>query len=218
AGIRLVHHDLVWLRDLVQRAALPARLPVGPVRRTPPLSRPAVHFDAAWGSEIGRVEGYRLAAEVLARHMMQHRGDRDILIYAFANNCRHHFELRLQLLLDVLQRYKAEAATPLRTHNLGKLWEETRRRLETVDGIETGAALQDTDRVISQLYSVDPDGQNFRYFRPTNGSPALDGEGPIDLLGFHEGLSAAATFLSAALEVVYINDERKRELEAESGR
>jgi hypothetical protein len=77
------------------------------------------------------------------------------------------------------------------------------------------AALRDADRVIGQLYSLDPDGQNFRYFKRRNGSTALDGEGSIDLLAFHEALSSVASFLSASLEVVYVYDDRRREMEAE---
>ncbi len=53
------------------------------LRRAPTSARPAAHFDAAWDNEVGRVEGYRLAAEVLVRHMVGHRGDRDFLIYPF---------------------------------------------------------------------------------------------------------------------------------------
>ncbi|WP_448642780.1 hypothetical protein [Geodermatophilus sp. URMC 63] len=195
------------LEDLTERSIWPSA--GSDLRQAPTFPRPAAHFDAAWGSEVGRVEGYRLAAEVLVRHMIRQRGDRDFLIYPFANSWRHHFELSLKLLLDVLQRCNGKPATPVRGHDLKKLWEETRRRLETVKGIEEGAALRDADRVIGQLYSLDPDGQNFRYFKRTNGSPALQGEGPVDLLGFHEALSSVASFLSAALEVVYVEIEKR---------
>jgi hypothetical protein len=199
--------------DLTERNIWPSA--ESDLRRAPTFPRLAAHFDAAWGSEVGRVEGYRLAAEVLVRHMVRHRGDRDFLIYPFANSWRHHFELSLKLLLNVLQRCNDEAATPVLTHDLKKLWEETKRKLETDDGIKKEAALRDADRVIGQLYSLDPDGQNFRYFKRRNGSTALDGEGPIDLLAFHEALSSVASFLSASLEVVYVYDDRRREMEAE---
>jgi hypothetical protein len=130
--------------DLTERNIWPSA--ESDLRRAPTFPRLAAHFDAATGSEVGRVEGYRLAAEVLVRHMVRHRGDRDFLIYPFANSWRHHFELSLKLLLNVLQRCNDEAATPVLTHDLKKLWEETKRELETVDGI--------TNRIAGRLTRV----------------------------------------------------------------
>ena len=76
----------IGFEDLTERNIWPSA--ESDLRRAPTSARPAAHFDAAWGSEVGRsevgrVEGYRLAAEVLVRHMVRHRGDRDFLIYPF---------------------------------------------------------------------------------------------------------------------------------------
>src|SRR3712207_7857610 len=58
--------------DLTERNIWPSA--ESDLRRAPTSARPAAHFDAARGSEVGRVEGYRLAAEVLVRYMVRHRG------------------------------------------------------------------------------------------------------------------------------------------------
>ncbi len=71
----------IGFEDLAERNIWPSA--ESDLRRAPTSARPAAHFDAAWGNEVGRVEGYRLAAEVLVRHMVRHRGDRDFLIYPF---------------------------------------------------------------------------------------------------------------------------------------
>ncbi len=71
----------IGFEDVAERNIWPSA--ESDLRRAPTSARPAAHFDAAWGNEVGRVEGYRLAAEVLVRHMVRHRGDRDFLIYPF---------------------------------------------------------------------------------------------------------------------------------------
>ena len=71
----------IRFEDLTERNIWPSA--ESDLRRAPTSARPAAHFDAARGSEVGRVEGYRLAAEVLVRYMVRHRGNRDFLIYPF---------------------------------------------------------------------------------------------------------------------------------------
>ena len=177
----------------------------------------AIHFHTVRDTEAGRVEGYRLASEVLVRYMLDHPGERDVLVYPFAQNWRHHLELRLKWILRLLHDFHDEPPPSSRTHQLERLWQDVKSRLDpfmyAIEADDLGYA----DRLLVQLAQMDPDGQNFRYHRRTDGTFSLDGVRPLDLRELHDGLSAAANFLSALLDGIYEGLSYKQDMAAESG-
>ena len=78
---------------------------------------------------VGRMDGYRRAAEVLAEHALANPGDLAFLVYPIANCWRHHIELQLKDLLRRLQELLGEGVTSTRGHNVRGLWQEVQPRL-----------------------------------------------------------------------------------------
>jgi len=170
---------------------------------------------------VGRMEGYRRAAEVLVEHVLQHRGDLDFLIYPIANCWRHYVELRLKSLLTALRRFLDEPDGTVRGHDVLKLWREVQPRLASAFPDEPPSDAANVGRVVQQLHSADPDGQNFRYHRRTDGSLALTGIDRVDVRAWHGALLRVSNFLEGAAgrlsEYQELKDDLEREMRGDYG-
>lgn len=167
---------------------------------------------------VGRMEGNRRAAEVLVDHVLRHRGDLDFLIYPIANCWRHHIELQLKSLLSSLRRLLGEPAKPSRGHDVLKLWHQVQPRLASAFPDESSEDQENVARVLRQLHSADPDGQNFRYHRRTDDSLALAGIERLDVRAWHDALSRVSNFLDGARGRVSYDQDAKDDLEREMRR
>jgi hypothetical protein len=161
----------------------------------------------------GRMDGYRRAAEVLVEHVLKHRGDLDYLIFPIANCWRHHVELQLKSLLTALRQFHDEPDGIVRGHDVLKLWREVQPRLASAFPDEPPSDAVNVGRVIQQLHSADPDGQNFRYHRRTDGSLALTGIDRVDVRAWHDALGGVSNFLSGAGGILSEYQEIKDDLE-----
>lgn len=181
--------------------------------------RRAAFFDSGRGTPHGRIEGYKLSAEVLFERMMNARSDRDFLVYPYANNWRHSIELQLKELLALLvYLYDEKAPEDIEgTHNLALLWSKVSPLLQKAFPDERPMLSKTVTRVVGQMTSLDPDGQDFRYSVRTDGSPALQGRESIDLAEFHEALQGVSSFLDGGTMGVSELCETKRDLEREYG-
>jgi hypothetical protein len=170
---------------------------------------------------VGRMEGYRRAAEVLVEHVLQHRGDLDFLIYPIANCWRHHVELQLKSLLTALRRFLDEPDGTVRGHDVLKLSREVQPRLASAFPDEPPSDAANVGRVVQQLHSADPDGQNFRYHRRTDGSLALTGIDRVDVRAWHGALLAVSNFLEGAAgrlsEYQELKDDLERKMRGDYG-
>jgi hypothetical protein len=164
---------------------------------------------------VGRMEGYRRAAEVLVEHVLRHRGDLDFLIYPIANCWRHHVELQLKSLLTALRQFLDEPDGTVRGHDVLKLWREVQPRLASAFPDEPPSDAANVGRVVQQLHSADPDGQNFRYHRRTDGSLALAGIDRVDVRAWHGALQAVSNFLEGASGQLSEYQDIKDDLEDE---
>jgi hypothetical protein len=157
-----------------------------------------------WQRDVafGRAVGFSRAAEMFVRHVLAHSSDLDFLVYPIANNWRHSLELRLKTLIVALTALVDEPPALPRGHDLMKLWREARAGIETAHPEEGTDALDHAEPLLGQLHALDPDGQNFRYYRRTDGSPALVGVDRLDIRAFHDGLTAVANLLSGATDQI----------------
>lgn len=168
------------------------------------------------GTGTGRMEGFRRAAEVLVGHVLQRRGDLDFLFYPIANCWRHHIELQLKSLVVALNRLLDAPAAPPRGHDVMKLWDQVRPKLATAFPKEPPRDAENVDRVLRQLHAVDPDGQNFRYHRRTDGSLALPDVDRVDIRAWHGALIRVSNYLDGAAGQVSYHQEMKDDLKREA--
>lgn len=200
---------IVGLEDVTERDYWPSA--ANQLVRPPDGDGVAVRLDTAQETEADRIEGFQKSSEILVRSMLAHPAWCDVLVYPFAHNWRHHFELRLKWLVRVLREFHGEPAVKYNNHHLTPLWNDVTARITPFDYCIDSSDVVHAERLILELDQLDPDGQNFRYSRRSDGSIALDGIQPFDLRSFHDALSAAASFLLSLLEVVYIEIEGKQE-------
>lgn len=189
------------------------------LRDLPADLRTAAFFDSTWGTPYGRIEGFRLAGEVLYERMLSHPSERNFLIYPYANSWRHCLELLLKDLLPIITDLAGTtpAARLATTHNLAKLWTSMRPLVEKAFPAEEPAEIATVTRVIEQLTNLDPDGQSFRYHSRVDGKPTLRDQPPIDLPKFHEALRGVRAFLDAGTTGAYEQRETQRDIAREYG-
>lgn len=180
-----------------------------------PDRRSAAYFDAGWGTAYGRMEGFRRSAHVLYKQMINDPSDRDLLVYPFASNWRHGIELQLKHLLELLGRLHHETFDDRlkHTHNLVKLWTAALPSIKEILSIEAAASdLSTVTKLVGQLTALDPDGQELRYHKRTDGKPSLENYAFIDVPTFHESLRGVAAFLDGLTECVNRELEFEREM------
>lgn len=163
-------------------------------------------FDWRRDTIVGRMDGYRRAAEVLAEHALAHPGDLAFLVYPIANCWRHHIELQLKDLLRLLQELLGEAVTSTRGHNVLGLWQEVEPRLVAAYPEEPHVDDDNIGRILHQLHTLDPDGQNFRYHRRTDGSVPLKDIDRLDVRAWHNVLIGVSNFLQGTADMVADHD------------
>jgi len=90
------------------------------------------------------------------------------------------------------------------THNLAKLWAQALPLIQASPATEARPAdLTTVTKLIGQLTTLDPDGQELRYHERTDGKPSLQGHPHIDMPKFHESLQGVAAFLDGITEGIH---------------
>ncbi|MDP5182322.1 hypothetical protein QOZ88_06700 [Blastococcus sp. BMG 814] len=155
------------------------------------------------------VAGFRLAAELMFKHVKQTGQDQDMILFPFGMCWRHHVELQLKSLLMELQRYQREPVKAPATHDLQKLWRDVRRRLEATSPNDTGD-LDAVEDLLLQLHDTDRTNQEFRYSTRNDKTPSLGRLPWIDLAAFHDSMLRLSNFFNAAGTATY-EDGRVRD-------
>ncbi|MBM7799369.1 hypothetical protein JOE57_002290 [Microlunatus panaciterrae] len=159
--------------------------------------------------EYGYISGFRLAAELMFKHIKETGSDSDQLVFPFGLCWRHHMELQLKSLLMELQRYQRNAIKAPNTHDLAKLWREVRPRLEEARPDDI-ADLDHVEEMLMQLHNADKSAQEFRYPTKDDKTPSLGEIRYIDLAAFHDSMLRLTHFFEGAGTAVY-EDARMRE-------
>jgi hypothetical protein len=98
-----------------------------------------------------------------------------------------------------------------------KLWNQARPKLAATFPEEPPRDAENVDRILRQLHAVDPDGQNFRYHRRTDGSLTLRDVDRLDIRAWHSGLIRVSNYLDGAAGQVSYHREMRDDLEREAG-
>lgn len=164
------------------------------------------------GDAYMRIRGFRMAAELLAEHVREHRSDQDALIFPFLYNWRQHIELVLKLLIVKAEAlHDIDGETPS-GHNLDSLW---RRCRQAVEPKGSKHELDNVELVIGELHAMDPRGDAFRYARSRTGDPNLHAVERLSFAEISTTLAGVANFLEAADTVISVELDNKRDFERE---
>lgn len=162
--------------------------------------------------EYGYISGFRLAAELMFKHIKETGHDQDHLIFPFGMCWRHHMELQLKSLLMELQRYQREPVKAPNIHNLDHLWRKVRSRLEVVRPYDTGD-LDTVEGLLRQLHDTDSTNQEFRYPTKRDKTASLGKLSVVDLAAFHDAMLRLSTFFNGAGSAIYEDTVMKDEYE-----
>lgn len=163
-------------------------------------------------SEFGYISGFKLAAEVMFKHIEKTGHDQNQLVFPFGMCWRHHIELQLKSLLAELKRFQSEPTEGRPTHNLAKLWNQVRARLEVVRPFDTDD-LDTVEFLLRQLHDVDRTNEEFRYPIKNDDTLSLENVPKVDLAAFHKAMLELSSFFSAANTAVYEDAQTKAEIE-----
>lgn len=152
--------------------------------------------DMSWGY----IEGYRRAADLLAQEMLD-GNDVDYLIYPMGYLYRHHVELQLKFLIERSGELVDEPNLPRKVHTLQQLWDKLRPKLKDLQS-DSEEFLAETESGIKKLDSMDPSGQEFRYWKTTTDRPSLEDTFQIDIEQFHQTCEALASNLQAVHDCI----------------
>ena len=121
----------------------------------------------------GYVEGYRKAADRLVEIVAKTQCEQDYLVYPIVFLYRHHIELRIKQLLELLYEVGERKTPPTRGHDLRQLWSECRPALKSFVGGGEKEGFRAVDRLVADFSSVDPMSDAFRYPRHRDGTKSV---------------------------------------------
>lgn len=164
------------------------------------------------GGWYPRIRGFRIAAELLAAHVSEHRREQDGLIFPFLYNWRQHIELALkQLIVETEQLLDLQRDLP-KGHNLRSLWARWRSGL-VQGGHGSVGELDNVEALISELHALDPYGDAFRYPLSLDGLPTLKAVDRLSFDRISEAVVPVANFLEAAAMAISVELETKQDFE-----
>lgn len=125
-------------------------------------------YDAtAWVNRDGfhvhqLMRGYRAAADTLVAQIDRDEVLADLVLYPIVQLYRHHLELALKAVAVAWRRIDSEQGT-LDGHDLRLLWDQAKSILATDLPSKFESIHSAITERISELSSIDPTGQTFRY-------------------------------------------------------
>jgi hypothetical protein len=150
------------------------------------------------------VYGFRRAAEILIKHVEERHSSLDVIVFPTVFLFRHHLELAIKLLardarliLDLLPPTKPQ-------HGLRALWDEARRLVIRVEGVEP-EGLDAIDTVVAEFDAIDSSSTTFRYPQTLDGANPLSQISNINLLALRDSLEPAFDMLDAAHDVMQMH-------------
>lgn len=168
-------------------------------------SGPHWQFDAQlqWAlsgshARYGYKEGYRRAASLLSREVLDGRLSPDLAVFPLAFLWRHHIELSLKDIIADGRILADEDFEPVKHHCLATLWSEARKYVEQC-GDPKAPELANVEVNILEFERIDPRADGFRYPRARDGVQKNLARAPerVNLQRLHEAMLAVSNFLDA---------------------
>lgn len=166
----------------------------------------------------GYTEGYRLAAELLTKHVATKNRDHDFLVYPICYLYRHHLELQIKQIIRVGRRLLEKKGSHHFNHKLSDLWPLAKGILREVEPNQPDPpAFRLIDDLVSDIANVDFDAQAFRFPTKTRGDRSLDGVKHISLTTLQQTIEPLASFLWGCEAGLSEMLQLKYEMERENG-
>jgi hypothetical protein len=161
-------------------------------------------------------EGYKTAADVLVKHIVEDNTNQDTLVYPIVFLYRQYIELRLKEIIREGWLLLNEEQDFPKTHKLDKLWLTVNEIIEKVyahEGSDDSDDLGLVEHLIHKFSAIDPESMSFRYPEGLTGNNLLVGLEDFDI----QHLSKMIERLFFFLDGVSAGVSAYRDYESESG-
>lgn len=131
----------------------------------------------------GYIEGFRKAADILAKQVIKEGENPDYLIYPLGFLYHQHLELQLKWLIELAGQLLNESEKPHFTHDLMNLWNVLQPKLIRIEP-NGDEFVRDLSDLIAEICIVDQSGEQFRYQSLSNGETSLEATNSVDIEAF----------------------------------
>lgn len=145
-------------------------------------------------------EGYRKAADLLAKQSSIDSSEIDFLVYPIGFLYRHYLELRLKSLIIVGLEVLGKRHEFRKNHDIEELWKKTRAVLQEVWPNGSKTDLDNVDACIHEFAHTDPISEAFRYPTTKDGKQTLANLKHIDLANLSKVMERLSGLLDSALD------------------
>jgi flagellin-specific chaperone FliS len=120
-------------------------------------------------------EGYKTAADILVKQVVEHSSHQDTLVYPIVFLYRQHIELRFkEIIREGLSLLEEDQDFPM-THRLDRLWPRVKELIEKLWPDEDTEELSLIEHVVDEFCAIDPESMSFRYPEDRCGNNPLSG-------------------------------------------
>jgi hypothetical protein len=110
---------------------------------------------------------------------------------------RHYVELQLKYLIGRCQKLLGKPVQRRGGHKIEQLWSELVPLLAAAYPDEEPRDRRVVGQLITQLATLDPDNQEFRYAQRQDGTPTVADVPHLDIVNFHGAMLGMANYLEA---------------------
>lgn len=152
------------------------------------------------GKWINYIDGYKDAANILAKHIAENHTTIDTVFFPLAYLFRHHVELTLKTIILIGCKLTPMEKSDHYIHNLHDLWIRARSHIEIVwKNSDQEILLNNVAKIIEEFNSIDKSCTAFRYPFDKKNQESLDGTTHINIINFCEVANKLCNFLDSCV-------------------
>jgi hypothetical protein len=162
----------------------------------------------AGNDEFHRI-GFLMAAEIVAKHMLERRTGRELTVYPMLFCLRHFVELCCKRII-AMGSLLGLSMKPLKHHDICELWSEAREVIDIAPFVDYKPTRDRIETFVAELASVDERSTALRYALQ-NGKPSLgDNAFKIDLAAVVEHVDETCRDLAEYAQMMEAAWRRRR--------
>jgi len=144
------------------------------------------------------ISGYKLAGDVLVKHVKQKKRDQDFLVYPIGFLYRQYLELRLKDIIKLGIELYAIDKEMLKHHDILKLWILAKKTLKKAWPKGDHTDLDIIEGCIKEYAEADPFSVSFRYSEDKKGNKTLEGISHINLRNLADAIERISSLLDGS--------------------
>ena len=142
--------------------------------------------------------GYKQAADLLVKYVLEKHIDQDTLVYPIVFLYRHYIELQLKEIISLGKGLDLDIKVE-KDHELKSLWLESRQIIAEVWPEDSNNDIKAVQEIIHQFSACDPGSTAFRYPTTKKGKPSLTDLEQINLRNLGDIMAGIGSFFDGTI-------------------